>query len=414
LFNFDFQAEGHALQWLLVQATGLIGCGAGREPAATASALAARLHFAPPVPPSEPEPLLLAVRAARRALALDPEDGRAFLLLGQAYFRLSRQTPEARWQTILPELAPLRQAQMLTALEQAVSLRPDLDQAHALLAQLYYEEGQMDRHLDHLRAQLRLTGQSAEQHAALQAEVEKMEALVNQSEKTYRANLAGKTDPSKVLERARLAARHGLSRKALELLLESYPAIFGNEGVEYEMDLMLQAGQGYQVRDWLTPEHEKQIGFTVYHRLKGRAAASCGDYAEADAELDSGSEPLRRIGLSRQLLVPVRSAVALRVGQAVLTRPFVAEGSAGLASAVYFQFKALQPLDMPAGMLRQEADRQVLRGLLALECGAIDKARQHFRAAVEVWGSDTKAAAGAGLDFPARPLAQQMLLRLQE
>lgn len=414
LFNFDFQAEGRTRQWLLAQATGLIGRGAGREFTATATALAARLHFAPPVPPSEPEPLLLAVRAARRALALDPDDGRAFLLLGEAYFRLERQTPEETWQTMLPELVRLRQAQMLTALEQAVSLRPDLDRGHALLAQLYFEEDQRDRCLDHLRARLRLAGQNAEQRAALRADVEKMEALVNDSEKTYQANLPGKTDPSKVLLRAQSATRYGLSRKALELLLESYPAIFGNENVEYEMDLMLRAGQGCQVRDWLKPEHEPQIGFAVYHRLKGRAAASCGDYAEADAELDSGSEPLRRMGLSRSMLVPVRSAVALRVGQAVLTHAVVAEGPAGLASAVYFQFKALQPLEMPAEMLRQEADRQVLRGLLALECGAIDKARQHFRAAVDVWGSDTNAAAGAGLDFPARPIAQQMLLRLQE
>jgi hypothetical protein len=419
LLSFDLRAESLAVSELLAQATGLIGCGSGMEPAATGSAMAARLHLPPPSPLSPPEPLLLAVRAARRALTVNPDDGRAFLLLGEAYFRLARQTPESRWQTMLPALSALRHVQLRTALEQAALLRPDLDRAHALLAQLYiepdpmFEEGQGDRCLDHLRARLRIAEDDAERHAALQSDVEKMEELVNQARKIYQANLTGKTDPSKVLARAQLAARYGLSRKALELLLESNPAIFGKAGVEYELELMLQAGQSYQVRDMLEPKHEKQIDFSKYHWLQARAAASCGDYAEADAELDKGSEPLRRIGLSQQLLVPPRSAVAFRVGAAVLTRALDAEGAAGLASAINFQSNMLSPLETPAGLLRQEADHQVLHGLLAVESGAVETAQQHFHASLDVWGRDGAATAG-GLDFPARPIAQEMFRRLQE
>jgi tetratricopeptide (TPR) repeat protein len=461
LLSFDVQAEQqHARlvrQWLLAQATGLIGCGWGMEPAGTAGALALRLDLTPLLPYSESAgqparpaiaeqyaaaflsmydggpsaPLLLAVRAARRALAVNPDDARAFLLLGEAYFRLARQTREANWQEILPPLPALRQAQALTALESAVLLEPDLDRAHALLAQVYieadlmFEEGQRDRCLDHLRARWRIAVQAVkhggaeaapadERRAAVLADVEKMEELVEQAQKIYRANLAGKTDPSKALARAHLAARYGLSRKALESLLESYPAIFGKAGVEYELELMLQAGQSYQVRDWLEPKHENQIDFFRYHWVKARAAASCGDYAEADAELDKSCAPLRRLGLSADLFVPVRSAMVFHVARAVLSRPPVAEGVAGLASASHFQFEALHPLGRPAGLLRQEADRQVLRGLLAVESGAVVTARQHFRAALDVWGSESAAAAGAGLDFPARPIAQQMLRRLQE
>src|SRR5581483_5991587 len=92
-----------------------------------------------------PEALLLAVRAARRALAANPDDAGAFLLLGEAYLRLARQTREEGWQALLPGLAAVRHAQALTALEQAALRGPDLDEAHALLAQLYYEDGQMDR-----------------------------------------------------------------------------------------------------------------------------------------------------------------------------------------------------------------------------------------------------------------------------
>ncbi len=318
---------------------------------------------------------------------------------------------------MLPDLAALRQAQILTALEQAVALRPDLDSGHALLAQLYWEEGQMDRRFDHLRALLRIAEQADKHSAAadaLRAEVEKMEKLVAQSEKTYQANLTGKTDPSKVLDRAQLAARFGLSRRALEMMQESSPAIFGRAGVEYQLDLMMQAGQCYEIRDLLEPEHEQKINFATYHWVQARAAASCGDYAGAEAELDRGSEPMRRIGLSSKMFVPVRSAVAFHVGRAVLGRPPEAEGAVGWATALRFQFKGLDFLAPTAELMRQEADRLVLRGLLALESGAVGEARRHFRAALDVWGSDAATATGAGVDFRARPVAQEMLRRMQE
>jgi len=56
----------------------------------------------------------------------------------------------------------------------------------------------------------------------------------------------------------------------------------------------------------------------------------------------------------------------------------------------------------------------VLRGLLALECGAVESAREHFLTALKTWGGDDPAATGAGLDFPARPIAQQALRWLEE
>lgn len=435
LLSFDLHHARLVRQGVLVQAAGLIGCGEGREATTTASTLAVRLTLTPLLPSAyHDEPLLLAVRAARRALAGNPQDAAAFLRLGQAYFQLARASRETSWQAMLPKLAELRRAQMLTALEQAVRFRPDFDQAHALLAQLYVEPselmemGQLDRCLDHLRARLHLAEQAvqrggpeaeaaAQRRAALRADVARMQELVERSQKIYQANLAGLTDPSKVLERAQLAVRYGLSAKALEMLQESYPAIFGNAGVEYQLDLMMQAGQSYDVLEVLKPKDQKPIDFFKYPRLewfKVAAAASCGDYAEADAELERGSVSLRRLGLSPKLVAPVRSAVAFHVARAVLTRPPRAAGAAGLSSALRFQFEGLYRLELPAKMLRQEADRQVLRGLLALEAGTVEKAGRHFRAALDVWGSESAAATGAGLDFPARPIAQQMLRQLQD
>jgi hypothetical protein len=366
-----------------------------------------------------PEALLLAVRAARRALAAHPDDAGAFLLLGGAYLRLRQQTREQGWQAILPELATLRRAQALTALEQAALLRPDLDEAHALLVQLYSEGRQLDRTLDHLRARLRIAEDeerkggpdapaAAERRVALEEDVRAVEALVRRAEEIYEANTHDRTSPTTVFERARLAQRHGLSRKALELLLGSHPAIFGKPGALLQLDLMLAAGRAYEVRDWLEPGHEAVLGAATYHSLQAWAAAACGDYTAADAELDRLGEPLRRLQVPPGRLMPVRPAVLLRVGGAVLSRPVPGGGAAGLAGVAFRQFDELAPLGGPAELLRQEAHLEVLRGLLALESGDVEKARAHIGAARDVWGSDEQAAAGGGLDFPARPIAQQV------
>jgi tetratricopeptide (TPR) repeat protein len=469
LLTFDLKGERMreelGRRWLLAQATGLVGSVPGSAAGPTAGALAVRLHLTPVLPESQeagvagsgdprrtegqesgvrgqpaaeqfaagflalhdrgpPEELLLAVRAARRALSTNPEDAGAFFLLGGAYLRLARQTREQGWQADLPEIATLRRTQALCALEQAVLLRPDLDEAHALLAQLYSEEGELDRTLDHLRARLRVAeheaskggpaAPAAQRQAALQADVKALEGPVRRAQDIYEANTQGKTDPSTVLARAQLAARHGLSRKALELLLGSHPAIFGKPGVVMQLELMLGAGRAFEVRAWLEPEHEAVIGFTPYRSFQAWAAAACGDYAGADAELDRLSEPRRQVLIGPGQLVPVRSVVALRVGGAVLARPAPGTGPAGLAGMAFRQFEEMRPLPGPVELLRQEADVRVLRGLLALESGAVEDARAHFQAALDTWGSESRAATGAGVDFPARPIAQQALRLLDE
>jgi hypothetical protein len=437
LVYFDLMAERErpdlGAQQLLALATGLVGSAPGGEPAGASAALALRLHLTPLSTQNAGgtgqqaaeafaagflashdrgplEALLLAVRAARRALAANPDDPGAYLLLGEAYVRLASQTRERSWRATLPPLAALRHAQALAALEQAALLRPDLDRAHALLVQLYYDDGQLDRALEHLRARARIAGPEG---AEMRADADTMESLVKRSEKVYEANVADKTDPSKVFRRASLAARHGLSRKALEMLLESHPAVFGDAGVRLQLDLMMQAGRAFEVRAWLEPQHEAVLGFTPYHSLRAEADAACGDYAGADAELDVLGEKVRQVGISPKQLAPVRAAVALRVGSATLARPDFAAGPAGLAGTGFAQFDALRPLAGPADLLRQEADIRVFRGLLALESGAVEDAGQHFRAALEVWGGDGPAATGAGLDFPTRPIAQYGLRLLE-
>ena len=69
-----------------------------------------------------------------------------------------------------------------------------------------------------------------------------------------------------------------------------------------------------------------------------------------------------------------------------------------------------------AATLRQEANVDTPRGLLALEAGDVEKARGFLDLAVGVWASDAAVESGAGLDFPGRPLAAyyRVLLRRSE
>jgi hypothetical protein len=62
----------------------------------------------------------------------------------------------------------------------------------------------------------------------------------------------------------------------------------------------------------------------------------------------------------------------------------------------------------PVNRLRDVANARTFRGLLALEQGDADEAEVSFRLALDLWQG------GAGLDFKARPLAEDGLRLLQE
>jgi hypothetical protein len=297
-----------------------------------------------------------------------------------------------------------------------------MEPAHALLARLYFEGGLMDAALDHLRAQLDLARKRLRESpndaslSRLGRDVEQLAALVQRSLAVYEANATDKDDPSKVFERARLAARHGLVRKALAMLMESGPVIFGKNGTLFQLDLMLRLGRAPEVRAWLDADIEKMVGFATYHWLRAQAAAACGDYAGADSAMELLTVGARKLGVSAEQALPVRSVVALHVAEAVLVCPAVGSGPAGLAGAGFLRFRALGPLSgAPVGLLRTEADRRVLRGLLALEAGTVETAHEQFRAALGLWGRAGQGGAtithapGAGLDFPGRPIAQETL-----
>src|SRR5262245_65712098 len=100
--------------------------------------------FLPDLQEQPPALPLLAVRAARRAMAAHPDDALAWFRLAQAYHALGR-TPEASGFDPLPVLAQIRRIQTVTALVQAVTLHPDLAEAHDARADLFSQSGYLER-----------------------------------------------------------------------------------------------------------------------------------------------------------------------------------------------------------------------------------------------------------------------------
>src|SRR5207245_1330144 len=113
------------------------------------------LAAAEPNPGGRPAELpLLAVRAARRAVAANPDDANAHLWLAVAYMDLRDKTVERSLGRTLAPLLMVRRAQAAAALLHALKLNPDLEAAHERLAELYEEAHFLDAALDRRRDQL--------------------------------------------------------------------------------------------------------------------------------------------------------------------------------------------------------------------------------------------------------------------
>ncbi len=403
--------DAHARLMLLTNPPPPPGAALDTLPFPEQVAMACKESYARDRDDTPPALLYLAVRAARRAVAANPEDARAYLVLGESYLRFLHGTRERAWAARMRQLAGLRYAQAAAALNRAVALKPDLAQAHLDLARLYVETGSLDLALDHLREHARLLhaagpprGASAdefrEQEGRFREEVDRLAQEVERQQNVLAAGPAG----AGVLEKALAASDMGLKGKALELLLESDVAAFGPRGMELELELLLMAGRAADVRDWTSPEHEAALGGASYHWLRVRALAASGEYASAEEECASMLPPAAVPGDPG----PLRTEMALRLGQAVLN-----EAPGGVPAAA-FQKALTRPefrrraFDL-AESLRQEADVRTLRGLLTLEEGRLPEAEADFRLAVGLWRDAETAASGGGLDFGGRVIAQDCL-----
>jgi tetratricopeptide (TPR) repeat protein len=336
-----------------------------------------------------------AVRACRRALAADLRDPAAYLLLGEAYCRLAWNTEERAAGARVPALARLRRQQAVAALRHALEIRPDLEQAHSWLVALYQELGQLDDALRHVQALHDLQqargprpGEAPRQHAdhlaTLRRDADQLRRDVQARQDVYRDRQAGLD----VAGRARLAGQLGLADAALTSLLGAGGEELGRDGVLLELELLLGAGRYEEGRAWLEPKHREVLGDVDYHWLGARFDAAAGDYAGADAHL----RPL----VVRSAAVPELGPrpVVLDAGLAVTAAANVLAGAQEAAAAhplLTFWFSGLEPrlrLNHLARTLEQSVQFAVLQGVVALERGDARQARQHFRAARTLSGSD--------------------------
>lgn len=360
--------------------------------------------------------LLLAVRAARRAVAANPRDAQAHAILGEAYVRLARETWELAWANrSFTEVGQLRRAQAAAALTRAVAINPDLAQPHFHLAGVYMELGFLDLAYKHQRAYLAAVrkagppvGARADEYQAALAqaaqETNQLADLLDDRERAYDREAAG----VRVLDRAVLASEKGLAGKALDVLLASDISAFGANGMALELNLLLKTGRMKEVREWTTPEQLETLG-GLYHWLRAQAFAAGGDYALA-------AEECTRLGaavVDRAAADPsgagAREVTAALAGRAVL------DGFRGPLDRGRPLWEAFGQREFRSGLrrlvaaLRREADALTLRGLLALEEGDAQAAAADFRLALRTWTSAEAVREGWGLDFNGRPAAQQAL-----
>jgi tetratricopeptide (TPR) repeat protein len=385
-------------------------------------------------PPALP---LLAVRAARRAVAADAPDSNAWLRLGQAYLLLRNATCERSAEGLLPPLAQLRFIQAVTALEQAVGLDPDLEAAHHELGYLYGESNALDMALEHRRAELRISrragvrrGETAEEWAhrleLLERDAARIEETIKGSRDKYDA--ASRSLQGKRVEQARVALQLGLARQAADDVLLPYPAdLLGPPGIKLELEVLLSLGRADEVRAILSEEamvgskhvlpyydiaaprtpggaplYVLPYSLRSYEWLQTLAAAALGDYAEARlslralrAALQAGSERLKQ---QRQL---ERGGWQLVVGLFSSPSPLPLLFSAQALGLSLQRKAALAATERDLGA--QQADLCVLEGLLALEQGATDDARSAFLQAQRL---------GASTPFAAAPIVGGYLPRL--
>lgn len=335
-----------------------------------------------------PGSILLAVRAARRALHENPDDGLAHLRLGRAYNYLEQQTMEQGLNDQSPLLEQLRRVQSLVALRRAARLRPDLQSAHELFADICLKARSYDLALPHVQEQLRL-GQEAGPQATespdqFAARIDRLSTLEQQLGKQVR-DLLNLVDTQAfemgAYRKALFAEGNGLPGYALEQLLKSNYAEFGREGATLQLYLLLHAGRTDDFRTLTDPAQEAVLGPFNYHWMQTLLAAADGNYDLADEHLQ------RLVGFEAE--ASASRARATGNSTAVLDGLQVLLGSSNNPWQWLFQLRGSGPFaSPPAGAiqdLRRESDLHCVRGMLALESGEIDAARQAFRDCLAAW-----------------------------
>jgi hypothetical protein len=419
---------------------GLPALSAGTVPttAAVAGRLAGEEVLLPDLRERSPALPLLAVRAARRAVAVHPDDAAAWLVLAQAYQALSQTTVEASRHAHLAPLAQLRTIQTVTALVQAVTLRPDLLAAHEALALLFAQQDHLDLALHHRKAHLDLVRragpQPGEDQAAFRSRlgpieqaVEQLQTVVEDSENRY--FIRTQSLAANPLARAQVALQLGLAGKALdEVLLRSSPDLYGVEGLRLLLELLLTTGRAQDARDLLDREEMRRnpAGLKTFILAGGSQEGTRWSYAFPAYDWFDFCQSAAAGNYDRAALVleHIRSSMKVQEDRflaplsARLVGPLMLEVGAGAApGAIALRLEGRVLRDRALGHLVpalflpvERADLHAVEGMLRLEQGQPARAAEHFRTALSLY----RTAATGVPALPGKPLTLSYRKMLNE
>jgi tetratricopeptide (TPR) repeat protein len=328
-------------------------------------------------------PLILAVRAARRAVAENPNDAEAQLTLARALRAL--RDYQRSFLGIPPRLEMLREIQIVTALENAVMLKPNLQQAHEMLAELYSgmtrpnnprQRSHLDFWLEHFKEMVRLAREKGpgpgQDREAFDKHIENLQSAVDKNEQGLqqrRSDFELRSKNRSPGERARMALDMGLAQTALEVLEEDRAQLSQADLAEL-FSLLLRSGRVAAVSELLEAINDAWSKCLVM--------IAAGDYARADEYLVELANAMERS----------RTETLFALFRTDVTPPYPAPG---------FYLQSLQGLGQAAGLTKEWADLLVVRACLALEGGDTEVAERQFRRARSLVFSARQPATLAGL-----------------
>jgi len=363
---------------------------------------------------------LMAIRAARRGIAANPNDGAAWLELGRAYSLLAG-TSEADAVSASGFVGELRRVQRVTALAAAVAANPESEAARGGLAATYGEIGFLDRSLAERRRQLVLIRRRGETDRAnaVAATVADQERDLFDRECLFAVRTQGKSgDP---LGRAKAAVSLGLSHLAQDTLLKSSPELYGNEGLRLLAGLLVGTGQTAEAAVLLDRDELRQNPAALgFHELPALAAdgrtvvfqVPAYDWFRFLLASATGLDD-PRTALAALLAYSRRETNAIPAFLADVARPVASQVAAGVGLAAAFTPAPQLVIGLQRDVLLarvtgalaltvKRAELLVLAGACELEAGDSAAAARRFAAALAEYDR-----AAATRIAPARRLAER-------
>jgi len=373
---------------------------------------------------------LLAIRSARRAVATNHEDAIAYLNLAKAYLQL----PEgSAWRDVNDSaylVSSLRRCQAATALRAAITLDKDSLEGHLLLFLYFGSEkfnyqggirGQRnqgavfeDLALQHLTRTLEIWRSRNKKglednplYQNLAGQEKELESRVRNAKNEWLVQTNNPNMP--LLEKAIQAGHKGLAGEALKTLEgASVPELTASDnprnpidrdmdGIRIELDLKLRCGQTDDVYTALYTNDSRlleqprlkdlgQVRLPCYKWIAVQYAASVGDFNTADALLKEMISDVRQrnkqelgtyaalfVGVHNNPQIDPKSLPWMLFSMAPAPKPlFVVVWQNLVKNDAISVFQRVPPL------AHEEADLNVVRGLLALETGDTKTAREHL------------------------------------